>query len=894
MLTRLCSFILIRDKEYGQVAYFFCVFFLIGCGMALGRGTADALFFKRYGIEYLPVMYIVVSLFLCLTSVAYAAFADRIPSERFFNILFASLIALLLCNWALIAFSDTTLSYPVYFLVYEIASELLTVHAAHYLSQNFEMLQVKRLSPLIMAGTQLGVIVGGIFLASTSHALGVQNFLLIWSLLLAASLVLISLRHKTHGASPYFRPRHTRADKLGQAVHEVQQGLKFIRSSNLLRALSFSLFFLVITFYVLCYSANRIYTDTFQSEESLTMFFGILTATTSTIALLLQIFVTNRLLRRFGARRVNLIFPVTSIFSYFALLVSFSFASAVFASLNKDAIMTAFRNPVRNLFFNALPENMQGRARATSVVVVLPLALTASGLLLWLAQHLGNPLYFVALGLTAATCYLFFSNKMSNAYASEMALHLKHKLFIPEQDKPLSLQGNDESLFAQLSRGLENRDNQITLDFSRMLVTAFPERAPALILQRIDDVDNSTKDQLFKLVAPVDPGALHRYLWKSLQHSDSHLRSTILKTLFSLGSETAQGLLADTLRSDNPRVQAAGIYGVFKYGKEELYPEAMTRWKHLVTSASRGANLAAVELLECFPDTDNSTDDLIASYKKTILRLLKLDSIRVKQSTLRSLEHWPEDQFHELDPYLAELYQNEEAPIRIECLKLCHLLPAASRDRLVDTAIEDSNADVRDAAVSAIIAHAPDALALLTSWLTTDNRGSPRAQQAMLKALLASDVSKDLMEAIALSKAKDAQQILHAAKLLSGADRTQNSALELMRYTLDEKFMQIIDLILLAMQALEHQEDISVLRAAIKSRDPRHTANAFEVLHSMRKQRVAQILCDILDEAQRGQQRARKSAPPPFHDMKSMLLWCRERVDPWLQECAAQALKSLG
>jgi hypothetical protein len=372
------------------------------------------------------------------------------------------------------------------------------------------------------------------------------------------------------------------------------------------------------------------------------------------------------------------------------------------------------------------------------------------------------------------------------------------------------------------------------------------------------------------------------------------LRSTILKTLFSLGSQTAKGLLADTLRSDNPRLQAAGICGVLKYGNEELYAEATTRWKHLVTSPSRGAKLAAVELLKYLPDINSRTDDLINSYKKAILRLLTLDSSRVKQSTLRSLQHWPEDHFHELDPYLAELYQNEEAPIRIECLKRCHLLPAASRDRLIDAAIEDNNADVRDAAVSAIIAHAPDAVALLTSWLTTDNRGSPRAQHAMLKALLAANVSKDVVEAIALTKARDAQQILHALRFLFGADYTGNSALELMRYTLDEKFMQIIDLILLAMQTLEHQEDVSVLRAAIKSRDPRHTANAFEVLHSMRKQRVAQILCDILDEAQHGQQRAHKGAPTPFKDTKSMLLWCRERVDPWLQECAAQALKSLG
>ena len=59
MTTRLGSFLLIRQQEYRHVAYFFGLFFLIGGGMAMGRGTADALFFKRYGIEYLPVMYIV-------------------------------------------------------------------------------------------------------------------------------------------------------------------------------------------------------------------------------------------------------------------------------------------------------------------------------------------------------------------------------------------------------------------------------------------------------------------------------------------------------------------------------------------------------------------------------------------------------------------------------------------------------------------------------------------------------------------------------------------------------------------------------------------------------------------------------------------------------------------
>jgi hypothetical protein len=892
MIKRLGSFILIRDQEYRHVAYFFALYFLIGCGMALGRGTADALFFKRYGIEYLPVMYIIVSLLLCLTSVAYAAFADRIPSERFFNILFVSLIVLLLCNWSLIAFSETTLSYPVYFVIYEIASELLAVHAAHYLSQNFDILQVKRLSPLIMAGTQFGVITGGIFLASASHTIGVQNFLLFWSLLLAASLILLSVWHRTHGTSPYFRPGHTRADKLGQAVNEVQQGLKLIRSSDLLRALSLALFFMVITFYVLCYSVNRIYTNTFQSEESLTMFFGMLTAANSLIALLLQIFVTNKLLRKFGARQVNLIFPVTSIFSYFALLISFTFPSAVLGSLNKDAIMNAFRNPVRNLFFNALPENIQGRARATSVVVVMPLALTVSGFLLWIMQRMGNPLYFVALGLTAATCYLFFSNRMSNTYTSEMASNLKQKLFIPETGNSLSLQDDNDALFDQLRRGIEDKDNQITLDFARMLLTAFPDRAPALILQRVDDVDNPTKDQFFKLLLANNPPELHEYLWASLDDSDSHLKSTILKTLFSLESDPAKDLLAPTLESDNPRIQAAAIYGVLKYGDKTLYPEALNAWEGLVKSDSTGANLASLELLEYLPQTYAGADNLINSYRSCILRLLARESDRIIKVTLRSLQYWPEEKFHELDPCIRDLHTSEVTAIRTECLKCCHLLPADSRDWLITDAIEDSNSDVRDTAVNAIFMNVRDPVALLTSWLTIDKKGSPRAQRAMLTALLSSGASKDIMEQIALAKAREAQQVLHASKLLLSSDYTQSSALELMRYTLDEKFLQTIDLTLMALQALEHQGDIDVVRAAIRSRDPRHTANALEVLHSMRKQKVARILCDIFDGAHQDRSRERKDSTMPFRDVRSMLLWCRDHMDPWLQDCATQALKS--
>jgi hypothetical protein len=54
------NLLLIRPEERGPVLYFVAFFVLVGAGMALGRGTTDALFIKRYGVQYLPVMYMIL------------------------------------------------------------------------------------------------------------------------------------------------------------------------------------------------------------------------------------------------------------------------------------------------------------------------------------------------------------------------------------------------------------------------------------------------------------------------------------------------------------------------------------------------------------------------------------------------------------------------------------------------------------------------------------------------------------------------------------------------------------------------------------------------------------------------------------------------------------------
>ena len=210
--------LLIHAGEGGNVLYFLLFFMLVSAGMAIGRSSADALFLKRLGIEYLPIMYMVQSLMLAAVSLVYTAFADRIPAERFFRSLFGILIIMILGSWFVIQTSASTLVYPAYYLIYEVSSELLLVHATLYLNQNMTTLQAKRLAPLVFAGAQTGTIMGGLTLVVAAPVIGTANLLLVWCCLLLAGSVTLYVRHQRHGTSTHFRAP-------GKSQHLLQESL---------------------------------------------------------------------------------------------------------------------------------------------------------------------------------------------------------------------------------------------------------------------------------------------------------------------------------------------------------------------------------------------------------------------------------------------------------------------------------------------------------------------------------------------------------------------------------------------------------------------------------------------------------------------------------------------
>ncbi len=883
-MKKLLRLLLIREDEKKSVLYFLSLFFIIGCGMAMGKASADALFFKRFGIEYLPVMYIALGVLLAAVSFVYASFADRISAEKFFFWLFLILIILLTSIWSLINYTDSSASYPVYFLIYEAASEILLIHTALYLNQNMDTFKSKRLSPIILAGSQLGLITGGLLVATLAPIIGTSQIILLWCAMLVLAGIMIITWHKLKGPSAYFYNKHS-SNSLKKSLQTIKQGINFSRNSSLLRASSLAFFFLVITFYTLYYVTNQIYTNHFETEEELTAFFGMLTAATSLTALLLQIFITNRAIDKFGVRKVNLFFPIAITLGFVNLILLLKLPAAVIGSFIKDSIGPAFNKPVSNMMFNILPKNIQGRSRAVSIGIVLPLALFSCALILLYAQHFEHSYYFLIPGFITCLLLLYFSTRMNKAYITTLIQHLKEQVYLPE--KSLSSQSS-KSLLSSLEENMKQSDDKLTISCARVLIKSHPKKASSIIARRLQTSSSKTADQLVRIISDYSTKPLIDIIKNPDKYPaiDQHLEATILHILFQKKTPFAKNFIGKALNSTNPRLCVAGISGCFSYNSDQYLLQAMNDWLDL-TSSGCTRLLAALQLTDTIKEADDKNKkNLIKNYHAAFLRLLNTDNFTWQMQTLNSMCNWPYETTPELRTKLLSLFDNNNPYLRIAIIKCSGLFEFTEQMSLLIRAFEDGHSKVREVAMKILLSKTPDTELIAQQWLiNNDSYTTPRAQQTMLEQLLNDNLTQNTLIQMADSKTTLARHYYDAMQILKH-HKNRNSAFYLTYSTVSERLMQTSRLLLNILNQLEKTDIISVVKAAINSADQQLIASACEAIKSLENKKISGLLIDVLQD----DFELKSNYTLIFKDIEETLNWCKLQ-DQWLYTCATKALE---
>ncbi|MBG7609834.1 MAG: hypothetical protein IZT55_03115 [Anaerolineae bacterium] len=657
-----------------------------------------------------------------------------------------------------------------------------------------------------------------------------------------------------------------------------------MKTSRLLRMSSFSLFFMVVSVYVLAYAVNNIYTQQFETEESLSAFFGILTAVTGSLALLIQLLFTNRIICNQGLKKVNYIFPLTSIFSYSFLLFSFSLPAAIFGSFNKETLMPAFAKPVRNIFNSSLPSQLQGRAQAIAVVLVIPLGLAFAGIFLLLTQNIDDIHNFLIVGLACSIALLIFNSEINQEYAKEILSNLKKRLFVPDKYINSFLQGNQKDVIKTLEQGVLSNDDDISIVYAGVLSQSAPDRAALLIPQRIKNSNDSVKDQMIKILQSIESTNSKDSLIEVLGTGDSHLDATILKTLFHSRSPDEKYRVAALLDNAEPRMKAAAIYGVLRYPIPELSEKALTEWGEMLKNEDESIYIPAVDLLTPDFKTFYLEPPLKQIVQQRIRKMLLHDDKYCKKTGLNILSTWPPGSFDNIENEILSLSKNNDCDIRVACINAIALLSTGEREKLLSEALEDHHPNVRDNALKTLSSNQKDDIEYVKQLLTSKHMRSPRSIQTMLKYLMAAGTDASIMQSISLFLADEARKFKDACHFIKDRDRSNSQEMTLLTLTLEERIIDIIDLSLYAVQASNHEEDIAVIRAGLNSNDKRQFSNAYELLTMLNNKKLAKLILPLFDESMSSNKTSNNNLP--FKNINELTRWLQDRSDPWLKECA--------
>lgn len=863
----------IEVREIRAFGYFALLFFLLGAGLALGRGSSNSLFLKRFGVAHLPETYAIIGLTLFVASMGYAALADRLRPERLLWGVLLVLAALLGVNWTLIVYTDLMFAYPVYFIIFELVSELLALHATLYFSCNFDSLQVKRLLPLGLASLQAGGMCGGIGLAGIAAYSGSQHAAAAWAVLALLAAALVAKHHGKGKVSPFYRPQRRGGGELRRALDQVLQGIRFTGRSALLRFASIGIFFMVVALYCASYASKAVLVVAFPNEAELTIVFGVLAFVTGATALLIQAFFTGKLLLRFGVRTMNLVFPLTTIAVVCGMIFFPGVAAALVVMLNRHVVMPAIRNPVRSLLFEALPDWMQGRARALSLGLVLPLALFASGLLLHFSQSIKPGLAVLLPALLAAFLFFYLSIRMNAAYVHSMLMTLKEKLYLPEGQAGELGRGEDAQLLEELINGVKHGDDQVALAYARVLISGFPAQAADVILERMRTANVRTRDALLRLVGPCLPHQLVKRL--EVEGGDAHETSTRLSLHLSIAGDHAAGLIEKCLAAKNPRLVGCGIVGAFQHEDEE--------WAH------RGAHVLEVMLRSDQETTLLSALEALRTVRATafsgrICSLLSHPSPRVQRGCLQALAAIGRAEIERIDPLVESIYASRDHQLRAACVRCYALLEPSRRDSLCLRALSDNHPLVAMTAMDTLHQCSENFGTLLLSWLC-DQTIRPRAQEVVLDYLKLHGLLLHVLPTVAESKIATAEMMAHVLYLLDksvlGMDSAEG-ANALFRIVLRERVGQAIRLALAALEPIVDRNRLRIVRASLHGRDRRQVARAIEALSHVDLPLVSGRLRNLLLSLNGSGMSQRMIFP----DALTALNWARHSADEWLRECA--------
>ncbi|HEY7281414.1 MAG TPA: HEAT repeat domain-containing protein, partial [Actinomycetota bacterium] len=339
----------------------------------------------------------------------------------------------------------------------------------------------------------LGTVVGGIATAPLAGWIGAENLLVLWAAAVAASFVAARAGLRAGGAAGL---AHSTAHRRGPSMWaRVADGARSVRASPLLRWMSVSLAVFSVLYFTLSLLFARAATAKFPNADRLAGFLGLFMAVGSATALIVSLFVSNRLYARFGVSTMILALPVVYAAGFAGLAVSMAFGVVLVFRFAQMVWVNGVWAGAWQAQYNVVPPERRDRTRAFIDGVALQAGVATAGILLILAQTVLPTRALAFIGLAAAVLGTAAAWQARRVYVRALVDALREgnpEVFVAEEE-PFGGIRRDAAALAAVRAGAASPDPAVRRVAMEVLAASQGPDARAELIRGLGDEDASIR-----------------------------------------------------------------------------------------------------------------------------------------------------------------------------------------------------------------------------------------------------------------------------------------------------------------------------------------------------------------------------------------------------------------
>ena len=578
MLKILGKWLNIYQDERDLFLWSAVLLFLIRTSSILFNNFAETAFLKRFGVEYLPIVYIVNSISAFVIMGFIAGIMVRLPANRLLKYLF------LFCGISVgglyfVIPLGFDLLYPLLFILktqYEVLLALVFWNLANDL---FNTRQSKRLFPLITVGGALGGVIGSFGTPFLVRAISMDNLMLAYlgtTMLGAVTVKRMGVRFPTLLLSDKDPKKRKQRTSIAQELKKV---IPLIKESRLVKILIMLTLMPNVVIPILNYQFNYAIDQSFATEGLMIQFFGYFRGAMNVISLLILLFV-GRLYGRWGLPIVLMFHPINYMFVFIAFLLRFDLFSAMYARLSTNVLRTTMNVPATNILMGLFPESYRNVIRPFLRGTVVRIGVLMGAGFIMLSEGLVHPRYLSLVAMVFVGGWITTTFFLKRGY-SKILLDLISRNMLDlksMEDKDVGHVFNDKKVQDQLVQAFLSARGNDCLWYARLLKSLRVQGLDSYILSTLKNQGNMTRIELLSMLSPQAGDEAIRVFRELAEPDRLDLMTALIKAAKRLDSALSSDFETEIFKTTKyPEVKAYAVTGLYQQDPEK-YREIIDTW----------------------------------------------------------------------------------------------------------------------------------------------------------------------------------------------------------------------------------------------------------------------------------------------------------------------------